>query len=86
MLALPPHDYAAGSMTQIAEKYKEEGDDVDRQGSTFEPQRKWYGDGYEEGCYPKEEAKLMENRGDYYFGGTVAKVNKLAYQDISEGK
>ncbi|CAN6555940.1 unnamed protein product [Malus baccata var. baccata] len=34
----------------IAEKYKEEGGDVDRIGSAFEPQRKWDGDGYEECC------------------------------------
>lgn len=71
---------------KIAENYKEEGDDVDRQGSTFEPQRKWYGDGYKEGCDPKEEAKLMENQGDCYSTGIVVEVNKLAYQDTSEGK
>ncbi|RXH85299.1 hypothetical protein DVH24_042067 [Malus domestica] len=50
------------------------------------PQRKWDGDGYEEGCDPKEEAKLMENWGNCYSGGTVAEVNKLAHQDTSEGK
>ncbi|TQD98524.1 hypothetical protein C1H46_015772 [Malus baccata] len=73
-------------LAKIAENYKDEGYDVDRQGNTFEPQRKWDGDGYEEGCDPKEEAKLMENWGNCYSSGIVAEVNKLAYQDTSEGK
>ncbi|RXI03785.1 hypothetical protein DVH24_038059 [Malus domestica] len=71
---------------RITKSYEEEGGNVDRISSTFEPQRKWDGEGYEEGCDPKEKAKIMEKLGDRYSGRTVAKVNKLAYQDTSEGK
>ncbi|KAM1446466.1 hypothetical protein PS2_005532 [Malus domestica] len=49
---------------KIAEKYKEEGGSVDRIGNAFEPQGKWYGDRYEEGCNSKEEANMMENMGN----------------------
>ena len=48
----------------IAEKYNEEGSAVDRIGSKSEPRRKWDGDGYEDGCDSKEEAKIMKKAGD----------------------
>ncbi|CAN6555928.1 unnamed protein product [Malus baccata var. baccata] len=71
---------------KIAKKYKEEDGVVDRIGSTFEPRRKWDGDGYEKGCDSKEEAKMMENWGNCYSGGTIAEMNTSAYQATNEGK
>ncbi|KAM1756252.1 hypothetical protein ACFX11_005644 [Malus domestica] len=71
---------------KIVEKYKEEGGVVDIIGSTFEPRRKWDGDGYKKGCDSKENAKMMENRDDCYSGRTIAEMNTSAYQDASEGK
>ncbi|RXI03789.1 hypothetical protein DVH24_038063, partial [Malus domestica] len=60
--------------------------DADGISSKAEPERKWYGDRYKEGSDSKEETETMEKAGDPYSGGTVAEVNKLAYQGTSKGK